>query len=149
MRYDDTTKARAIALAVELEDVAAAAHDLGLPRQTVHRWLRDAGVTVTTENREAAVEATKLRWEERRAVMVEEMGEVAQIALQRTRDGLGAGLDGVKAAKDAATTMAILVDKAQLLSGGATGRVYVPPQHAGEVIGVARDRGLSLVAGTD
>ncbi len=147
MRYSEQHKAEVCKLAVELDDVAEAARLRGLPRQTVHRWLSEAGVTVTGQTRSAGTEAARQRWEERRAAMQHEIGEVAAMALEATRVAL-AGAD-LRSAKDAATTMAILVDKAQLLSGGATGRVYVPPVHAERAVSDARAVGLSLVSGTD
>lgn len=146
-RYTDADREHACALALELDDVAEAARRLGLSRQLLHQWLAKRGLTVNTANRRANAEAVRASWEERRAAMVDRMGDVADKALNLVDERIDAG--DVKAAKDGATTMAILVDKAQLLSGGATGRVYVPPQHAGQVIGDARTVGLSLVAGTD
>lgn len=61
-----------------------------------------------------------MRWAERRAVMVEEIGAAAHMALAQcvNATSVGQGRD----AKDFATTLGILVDKAQLLSGAATAR---------------------------
>lgn len=61
-----------------------------------------------------------MRWAERRAVMVEEIGATAHMALQQCVNATAKGYG--RDAKDFATTLAILVDKAQLLSGDATSR---------------------------
>lgn len=142
-RYDDATKAEAVALAVEVGK-AEASRRLGINAGTIGSWMSRAGVaTVAAENTRAATEVRKAKWEERRVEMVHEIGEIASMALDRVRDELGD--DGkLRDAKDAATTMAILVDKAQLLSGGHTARFGTDAQRA-EVVGEARERALSLV----
>lgn len=113
---------RQAALELYLEHGAAeASRRTGIAANTISQWARRAGVTMTRANRTAAAtEAAKLAWAERRATMVDDMGQVATMALERARAEVAGG--DLKGAKDAALTMAILVDKAQLLSGAATGR---------------------------
>lgn len=145
--YTDQTRQHAIALAVEHGPAEAArqlaAQGIHVKATTLRSWCSRAGIaTVATERTAAAVAANKARWDERRSSMVDEIGEVAQMALDHTRQALTAG-DG-RTAKDAATTMAILVDKAQLLSGGVTGRVATNAERAAAVA-EGRERGLRLV----
>lgn len=98
-----------------------AASQTGIPMGTIRSWALRTGVAAScTEQRRATVEASRLHWAERRGVMVEEIGAVAHMALAQTVQALEEGK--TRDAKDLATTMAILVDKAQLLSGGATSR---------------------------
>ncbi len=134
---------RSEALRVYVVDVpAAAAERTGVPPGTVRRWAHEGGHRTERERttREATQAAT-LRWSERRAVMVEEMGFVAHEALAAARAAIHAG--DARDAKDLATTMAILVDKAELLSSGATCRdERVDPA---TLLAEARARVVSLV----
>jgi hypothetical protein len=105
----------------ETEGLKAATEETGIPAATIRSLAHRSGVAARcTEQRRVNVEATKLVWAERRGVMVEEIGAVAHMALAQTVAALELGKS--RDAKDLATTMAILVDKAQLLSGGATSR---------------------------
>lgn len=138
-----SAEVRSEALGIYLADgAAAAAQRTGVPASTVRRWAHEAGQQ--TERARTTVEATQaaaMRWAERRAVMVEEMGHVAQEALAQTWEAIHAG--NARDAKDLATTMAILIDKAELLSGGATSREKrVDPA---TLVAEARTRVLSLV----
>jgi hypothetical protein len=72
--------------------------------------------------------------------MVHEMGDVAQRALEKVKDCIDA--EKGRDAKDYATTMAILVDKAQLLSGGATQRTSLD---TAQLIEQAKARVIELV----
>jgi transposase-like protein len=94
---------------------------LGIPKATVTDWAQSSGVrTVRNEKTAAAVEAKRVKWEDRRLELAHEMGRVAAKALKRAERELadGTGRD----AQAYATTMAILIDKAQLLTGAATSR---------------------------
>jgi transposase-like protein len=94
---------------------------LGIPKQTVDNWAKRAGVrTVRNEKTAEAVEAARLTWEQRRLGLAHESGSVAQLALAKARENLADGR--ARDAQAAATTYAILVDKAQLLTGAATSR---------------------------
>lgn len=103
---------------------AEAARRTGIPSATIASWAHRNGVqTRCIATTRAATEHSRLRWEERRAEMVHEIGAVAALALERAHAELDAG--HARNAKDLATTMAILVDKAQLLAGDATSRSEV------------------------
>lgn len=105
----------------QTEGTNAAAAATGVPPATIRSWAHRSGVAANcNEQRRANVQAQQLAWAERRGIMVEEIGAVAHKALAQTVAALELGKS--RDAKDLATTMAILVDKAQLLSGGATSR---------------------------
>lgn len=149
--HSEQVKARAIALAVEHGPAEAqrilANEGHHVKPTTLRTWCSRAGVvTVTAERTAAATKAAHARWEERRATMVHEIGDVAQMALDHARTALQS--DKGRDAKDYATTMAILVDKAQLLSGGSTVTVGTPAEKT-RIVEQARDAGLSLVPHAD
>lgn len=120
---------------------ATAGQQLGIPAGTIRRWASENGErTLRRETSQASIDATKLRWEERRQTLIHDMGRVAQKALQTCEDGLDTGK--TRDAQAAATTLAILIDKAQLLSGGATSRPNINP---GELLDKSRGAALALV----
>lgn len=119
-RYDEAFRQHAVQLAVE-HGPAEAARQLDLNAGTLRSWCHRAeAVTVAASTMQAATAVRMARWEERRAQMVHELGDVASLALQKARGNLQHGK--TREAQAAATTCAILIDKAQLLSGGATSR---------------------------
>lgn len=122
-RYTEADRAAALELYVA-EGPTAVQERFGVPKGTVVGWARAAGVeTEVGERTRASIEVQRVAWEERRVRLAHEMGAVAELALRRARGELtGTAAASARAAKDAATAMAILVDKAQLLTGGATGR---------------------------
>ena len=118
--YTAQQKAEALEL-YRTDGPTAVEHDLGIPKGTATRWAQAAGVTtVSTENTRVRVEAARVKWEERRVALAHESGSVADLALSVARQNLAAGK--ARDAQSAATTYAILVDKAQLLTGAATSR---------------------------
>ena len=80
----------------------------------------DGVATVASQNTEAATKAARLRWETRRLELAHQLGEQAEEALRRTAHEIQSGKTGD--AKNMATATVILVDKAQLLTGGTTNR---------------------------
>lgn len=140
--YTPEEKAAALELYATL-GAAETARRTGIGAATIRSWAsRTGAATVLQEEREASVRALRAQWAERRMVMVHEIGAVAHMALAQAEAAVAAGKG--RDAKDFATTMAILVDKAQLLGGDATARAV---QHhvRDEVIAAARTRALSLV----
>jgi transposase-like protein len=94
---------------------------LGIPKGTIAAWAARTGTqTVCIETTAARVVAKRLKWEERRADLADDIGNLARIALERATRLAEEG--NTREAKDLATTMAIAVDKAQLLTGAATSR---------------------------
>jgi hypothetical protein len=97
----------------------------GVTTRTLYRWARDAGIDVSARHvsppkTAAASEGARQSWAHRKATMADEIGEAAGEALDICRLALTEG--AIRNAKDAALTLAILVDKAQLLSGAETSR---------------------------
>lgn len=118
--YTADEKAAALDL-YATEGPSAVQTKLGIPKATVSDWARANNVrTFGTERTQAATAAHEARWAERRALMVDEIGHVAHLALGKAESSVRAGKP--RDAKDYATTLAILVDKAQLLGGDATTR---------------------------
>jgi transposase-like protein len=126
--YTPDERAHALDLA-ERNGAKAAAEITGIPTNTIRTWAHRNGRSLDfTETRRAKVEAAVLSWEELRRKLANEIGHASYAALQH----LAAYLQGdfaapadSKQAKDIATVLAILVDKAQLLSGGATERTEI------------------------
>lgn len=119
-RYTPEQKAEALALYAE-HGAAETARRTGIATGTIQSWASRTGVaTACNEQRKANVEALQARWAERRAIMVDEIGVVAHMALAQVEQAVAGGIG--RDARDFATTMAILVDKAQLLAGDATER---------------------------
>lgn len=117
-KWTDEQRAEALQLVrdgVSVRDIEART---GIAKSVVARWARDAGIdSPRAEQTAAATEATKLAWAQRRATLVDRFGEVAEKLLDRIEDD-----EQARDAKDLMTAAAIAVDKAQLLSGGATSR---------------------------
>lgn len=133
VRYTDQQRTDATALATEV-GVSEAARRVGVDKATISRWCKAAGVaTLHTESTAAAVDAKRLAWEERRTDLAHEQGRIAAKALELTEQCLDRRK--FSDARAAATTMAILTDKAQLLTGAATSRSEhsVSPERALEL----------------
>lgn len=118
--YTPEQKAEALTLYAQ-HGSAEAARITGVAPGTIQSWAHRNGVaTACNEQRQANVDALKTKWAERRLEMVDEIGTVAEQALAKAKAMVAAGKG--RDAKDFATTMAILVDKAQLLGGDVTNR---------------------------
>lgn len=147
--YTDEDKAAALALYAE-QGPTEVERQMGIPKATVASWAKRTGTrTVCIEKARARVEAAHLAWEERRLDMADRIGTAAELALVQCENALAgiAGSPSMRDAKDAATTMAILIDKAQLLTGAATSRQeqHVHQATRDAVIEEARARALHLV----
>lgn len=123
--WTDEQKADALARYV-VEGLSAAARATGIPSGTIASWAsRTPGMqTLASENRErmaAALEACELKWQSHKVELVQQFAGLADAALAMAHDNVESG--NVRNVKDAITSAAIAVDKAQLLSGGATGRI--------------------------
>jgi hypothetical protein len=100
---------------------AEASRQTGVPAPTIRSWAhRDGIATGCTEKTRAATKAARLRWEERRLELAHRVGEQAEEALRRTAKEIKSGK--AADAKNMATTLAILIDKAGLLTGSTTNR---------------------------
>jgi len=110
-------RARVLATAAA-RGVTVAAKEHGVGKATVSNWCRSEGIrTVPNEQTAAAIEAHSAK----RAALREQIGTRL---LQRALDMLERmGADSAaNACQSYATASAILIDKSQLLSGGATSR---------------------------
>lgn len=135
-RASYTPEDRTHALALYVQYGAAQTEErTGIPAQTIRKWASREGMSRLAHARKneqlGVVGVVRSAWEERRVTLVHRLGEAAELALNATiekikgvpaEDEIPAVLPDLKAAKDAALTCAILIDKAQLLSGGATSR---------------------------
>jgi hypothetical protein len=89
----------------------------GVATSTISNWAKTAGIeSAGAEQVAAAVAATKVAWTQRRGELVDALGEAAAELLEKARRA------PARDAQALMTAVAIGVDKAQLLSGGATSR---------------------------
>jgi len=107
------------------ESLRAIAAAVGVNREKIRTTARDEGWVRDEEPAGAArTEAARARshslWAERRATEADAAGITAAIARQRLVQALQGGDD--KMTRAAAVAYGILIDKAQLLGGGATSR---------------------------
>lgn len=110
---------------------------------TIRQWCFRAGVVTSDSQRtQAARDALALKWLQRSGDMADRIGDAAEKALGLCVDALD--LRVPDEAKNAALTMAILIDKAQLLSGGQTARIGTDEERDA-VVSEARERALRLV----
>lgn len=130
------TKARAVARLAAGESAKALAVELGVSRGTVYRWARAAGAQLDTTRTAAATAGAVARWAARRQALADDIGEAAEAALALCSESLGAG--DARGAQSAATTLGILIDKAQLLSGDVTSRQGTVDPAAAVAAGRAR-----------
>jgi transposase-like protein len=103
--------------------VPYAARDSGIPRGTISKWLQRAGLSVSAERRDALAarhQVASMAWAARRAELADSIGGTAELAHTKAVDCLQRG--DLHNARMAALVMATMVDKAQLLTGGATTR---------------------------
>lgn len=153
-RWTPDQRREALELYVELGP-SAASEATGIPKGTIGWWAHREGVrTVGAERTAAATEAAALRWAERRANLADEAGAAAALALEQTVHALQGRTDedtlvlaGARDAKDLALTFAVLVDKAQLLTGEATSRHAMQAEQREGVLDGARRDALRLVTG--
>jgi hypothetical protein len=120
-KWDDATKATALEL-YAAEGGKVASERTGVPEGTIRNWVsrttdaieHAAGVEIVTTS------AVTMPWSERREHVVKELGGLVQLAMERTRIAFESGK--MRDARDGAVALAVLIDKAQLLSGGSTSR---------------------------
>lgn len=103
-RYSRTTKVAAI-VAAEATSVLAAAEAMGIPRETLRDWIHNDKYAEVRQNV--------------REGMAEESGWTARLALRMLGNAIA---DGELEPKDLINATGMLIEKTQLLNGGATGR---------------------------
>jgi transposase-like protein len=118
-KYTDEQRAEALALYAEVGP-AKAARQLGIRAGTLRQWAVRAGVTGHDPRTRLATEAAKTKWAARRDDLANQAGAAAQIVLEAMVKAAQGG-DGTTA-RGLSIAFGVTVDKAQLLSGGATSR---------------------------
>jgi hypothetical protein len=135
-RYTDDERQHALELCAVVP-LGQAARETGIPKSTLGTWCRRAGVrTFATEQTREANQAREVDLEARRQGIALRLYDEADAALDAitkpvpvygmTRDGLGTGLAPAVNPADRQRLMtiaAIALDKAQLLTGQAIGRL--------------------------
>lgn len=113
--YTDEQRVEALALLAEVGK-AEASRQTGIPAGTIASWGTRHGVRAVDDVR---VEAMRQAWAERRAALADRIGEVADQATEQLAKLIATGHCS---AAELTRAIAVLVDRAQLLSGGATER---------------------------
>ena len=121
-RHSEAGQAEALDVAAR-EGFAAAEEASGIPSGTLRNLAHRASVGV-----DLPPEVRALPWSRRRPYIVGELGQAAAEALTATRAAIAEG--DLRSARDGAVTLGVLIDKAQLLDGGATGRFESANLHA-------------------
>lgn len=124
-RWPKDVRERALALYAE-HGTAVAARILSeegyrVPANTVAVWASRSGMVRTSSERTRAATAVSAeRWALRRVRLADELGEIAELVAVAMKEAVNT--DQLSKARDGAGSLAILVDKAQLLSGDPTRR---------------------------
>jgi hypothetical protein len=122
-RWTDQERDEALRI-YRVDGPSEAARQTGIPRNTISSWANRSGDSVVLrENMQANCIAAAQRWAAKREELLAQMGDVAQLALDRAKGAL----------RD---------EKAQLVSGGATSRPNIDPL---ALIAEAKGRALNLV----
>lgn len=108
------------------EALAEAGHDV--PDATIRTWASQAGLSVQRasrlrEQKAQAIEERELSaevWEIKRSKMADRLGDVAELLLDAIHAAAQEGM--LSKARDGATALATVIDRAQLLSGSPTRR---------------------------
>lgn len=124
LTYPEAAKQEALRLLAEAGP-AEASRRTGIPIGTIASWGHRGGVKApSVASSERMVAGAQVEWARRRVVLGERMGTAAEMALQRIEQKLESGV-GMGSMRDIAATAAVLIDRAQLLTGGATSRSEV------------------------
>lgn len=132
-KWSEQDKAHALELLANgtpLTDVVATTE---IPKQTLSRWAKDAGLDLLGLSRSkatTAIAAAQARWEQRRAVVADKAGRLAELAADEATRLLSEG--EYLEAQRLMTVMGVSVDKAQLLTGAATARTELVPERTPE-----------------
>lgn len=120
MQYTPDQKAEALELLATLGK-AEAARATGIPEGTIASWGHRAGVRAPDAPQiRAAAEAVQAAWAVRKVALGEKLGTLCEKMATKIDERLDE--DSLRGVRDLAASIAILVDRAQLLTGGATAR---------------------------
>jgi hypothetical protein len=104
--------------------VTEAARITGIPKGTIASWGVRRGVTSPpVAQAQAMVEHQKVAWSIRKVALGEKLGTLCEKMAQGIDERLDA--KSIAGVRDLAASIAILVDRAQLLTGGVTARTEV------------------------
>jgi hypothetical protein len=128
-QYTDTQKAEAIDLYEEI-GMAETSRRLGIPKRTIGNWVRAADRVVRANPEKIAemkaqnAQRVQQTWADFREAEALSSGALASRMRTRIRDSVEAGEAG-REIQALVTAYAILIDKAEMLSGQATQRIEV------------------------
>jgi len=135
--YTDEEKKEALALR-RTHGPAEASRRTGIKCATIRSWAHRSAEDASegAEETRAATETARLSWAQRRAELTDETGAVAAAILDRIKVSRRSS-----DARALAQAFSVLIDRAQLLDGGATSRVEVadPEDLAARVRGLRDD----------
>ncbi len=135
--YTDEEKKEALALR-RTHGPAEASRRTGIKCATIRSWAHRSAEDASegAEQTRAATETARLSWAQRRAELTDETGAVAAAILDRIKVSRRSS-----DARALAQAFSVLIDRAQLLDGGATSRVEVadPEDLAARVRGLRDD----------
>lgn len=119
-QHSPEAKAEALRLMVDV-GLAEAARRTGIAKGTIASWAARTGTTMAPlEQRHQIAKEASVAWQVRKVEFGERLSTIAAKAADRLEERLDT--DRTAGVRDLAATMAVLVDKAQLLTGGATAR---------------------------
>ncbi len=125
-RWSDEQRTHALDQLRNATPLTDVAKTTGIPKQTLSGWAKAEGLDLnglSEAKTRGAVAAHQRKWAEVRAELADQSGDAARRLLaiiSRAIDSGDLGITSARDAKDAATAMAILIDKAQVLVGDAS-----------------------------
>lgn len=118
-KWSEAQRVEALELASSV-GFAEAGRQLGMSRRTIESWARRAQGAVEAAVPAATLAPTSLPWAERRAALVPKLGTLVVDTADKIAEAVAEGR--LRDARDGAVALGVLIDKAQLLAGGATSR---------------------------
>jgi transposase-like protein len=123
--YTDEQRKEALELYVE-HGPTEASDRTGVPAPTISSWARRCGkTTARSEAAQAAVDAAKATWAQRKARVATDAGEAAENFVQRA-----VGSNRSRDVRNLMGAAEAAIRVAQLLDGGATGRLELSEEEA-------------------
>lgn len=123
MKYPEAAKQEALRLLAEVGPHEASRRT-GIPIGTIASWgHRHAVKAPPVASVERMVAGAQVEWARRKVQLGERLGGLAEDIAARIQQRID--VDKVTGVRDLAATMAVVIDRAQLLTGGATSRSEV------------------------
>lgn len=147
-KHSEGTRSRAIELYRE-HGLAHAARETGVAKSTISGWITEDDRTHaerSAANTERATAANVRRWDQRRIEIKHRLGDVAEAGVALAETALNIG--DARSARDAMTTAAIAIDKAEVLSVHIDAEAREAQGQTIEAkVAAVRGRGLTLLPG--